>query len=369
MMITTLTGRCGFSLGLALACLVACSDHPVVDVDRVREADGPARVGANTQERFFQRGQDPHGGMQQPGGMPQPSAGSIGDMLEWDLPEGWEELPPAQFRDINLRVGSVECYVSVLGGGGGGAEGNINRWRGQMGLPGLSHEEFDALARAKLFGVDVPLVDIEGTNAGKPNQRMVAIFFEAPMAAITVKMLGPQNEVAAERAHFDEFCASLRLGGNVPAQTTGTGGSTGGGGVQAFDPSRLRWDAPTGWTQSGERQMRFATFDIADGTECYISLLSGAAGGVDANLNRWRQQVSLPPLSPQEIAALPLIPMLGGQQPFLEAYGVDGSSVLGSLVSLPEQTMFIKLTGPEATVRAEVDRFKEFCKSLRLEND
>ena len=189
------------------------------------------------------------------------------------------------------------------------------------------------------------------------------------MAAITVKMLGPRAEVAAERAHFEEFCASLDVadspGGEQQPQAEGAG-ATGDG---SFDASRLRWDVPVGWTKSGAQAMRFVTFETVDGAECFISFLGGAAGGLAANLNRWRNQIGMSPLSSEEIASLPAIPLLEGQSPFLEAYSDSGLAVLGSVVSVPSQTMFIKMVGNEASVRAEVDRFKAFCKSLRLEND
>jgi hypothetical protein len=41
--------------------------------------------------------------------------------------------------------------------------------------------------------------------------------------------------------------------------------------------------------------------------------------------------------------------------------------MLGLICPLPERTLFVKLVGPAATVRAERERFEEFCRSLRFE--
>ena len=45
--------------------------------------------------------------------------------------------------------------------------------------------------------------------------------------------------------------------------------------------------------------------------ECTLSLLSGIAGGLDANVNRWRKQMSLPPASARDSPALPKLTWLG----------------------------------------------------------
>jgi hypothetical protein len=184
-------------------------------------------------------------------------------------------------------------------------------------------------------------------------------------------MLGPEDQVALERANFDAFCASLTFDTTgfdtgAPAQT-GDPAPDGGMGAGGFDPSKLLWDVPEGWTTSGPRQMRHATFDIAEGSECYITLLAGDAGGVAANVNRWRDQVGLSGLDGAALGELPRGSILGQQQPIVEAYGPTGDAILGTLAAVPGQTLFIKLTGPTAVVKEEVERFKAFCASLRMD--
>jgi len=61
------------------------------------------------------------------------------------------------------------------------------------------------------------------------------------------------------------------------------------------------WTLPAGWTQEpGERPMRVATFR-AMGVEISVSQFPGNVGGLLANVNRWRGQVGLPPITEAQL--------------------------------------------------------------------
>jgi hypothetical protein len=127
----------------------------------------------------------------------------------------------------------------------------------------------------------------------------------------------------------------------------------------------LRWKAPEGWVEGAPRQMRVVTFQPASEprVECYVTVLGGAAGGVEANVNRWREQLRLAPLPADAIAALPTLQVLGRASPFVE---IDGgkAAMLGLVCELDEQCVFVKMTGPADAVRAERERFAALCTSL-----
>lgn len=136
---------------------------------------------------------------------------------------------------------------------------------------------------------------------------------------------------------------------------------------------------PSGWTMGADRPMRLVTFTIDDreNTECYTTVLAGSGGGLEANVNRWRGQMGQSPLTPGEVAALPTIQMLGRQAVLVEVKGeytgMDGaaqpeSMMLGAICALPTQTLFVKMSGPEAAVAAERENFVSFCESLVEEN-
>ena len=121
--------------------------------------------------------------------------------------------------------------------------------------------------------------------------------------------------------------------------------------------------------------MRIATFSVGgnEDVDCYLTSLSGNAGGIEANVNRWRGQVGLPPATPEELAQMPRIEMLGRQATLVEAagqfQGMNGEAkpgwmLLGALLELDGEMLFAKMTGPEQAVRAEKDLFVSFCNTL-----
>ena len=346
---------------LAAGCGNGDRQYAITEKRELAEARPQQLVPADTQTRFGRPAapemQSPHGSMG--GGMGAPSQPS----LAFDLPEGWKEIPAAQFRSPNFAIPArekLECYVSVLPGGGGGIAPNVNRWRKQMGLAELTDAEVAALPRVKVLGADAPFVEMEGSfkRAGAqdatPGYTMAAVAAERGGAVVTAKLVGPTEDVRAEIEHFKAMCGSLRSAAPA-ASAGGEGGESG----------ALTWKAPEGWTQGPPKQMRLVTLnpDGRPGVECYVALLGGRAGGVEANINRWRQQLSLAPLPADAIAKLPTLPVLGRPSPFVE---VDGGKLgmYGLVCELDGQTVFVKMTGPMDALRAERDRFVEFCKSL-----
>lgn len=145
-------------------------------------------------------------------------------------------------------------------------------------------------------------------------------------------------------------------------------------------PSPFTWTAPPEWTRSGALPMRLATYvpTGAKGTAIAVSRLPGRAGGVRLNLDRWRSQLGLPPLSDAEFDALPRATILGGAAVFLAADGryegmsgaagaeaKEGARLVAVAVERAQDMVFVKMTGPADEVRGEEARFRAFCESLR----
>jgi phosphomannomutase len=51
--------------------------------------------------------------------------------------------------------------------------------------------------------------------------------------------------------------------------------------------------------------------------ECYISLMPGSAGGLEANVNRWRTQMAQPAYTAEEFAKLPKKPFFNREATFV----------------------------------------------------
>lgn len=304
--------------------------------------------------------------------------GSTSPRFVYEVPAGWEQRPPRQFREVNLKVGDVECYVSMLSGGGGGLARNVNRWRQQMGLEPYAAAELQALPRRQVLGRDGVLTECVGTFKAKPGHKLVAAFVQFPAFAVSVKMIGPQAEVDAARAGFEKFVDSLKIDWSAGSRQDASGQRQG-----SFDRSKLKWDVPDGWKLASGSSMRIVTFKVAGkvegqpGAECWVIALGGRAGGIIGNINRWRQEMQKPHLSAQDVDRLPRIQILGEQAPFLEEDGsyqgmggpkLDKGMLFGVVCPLADVTLFIKMVGGPEDMRAAKNDFLAFCKSLRMES-
>jgi hypothetical protein len=385
---------------LLLLSAAACSDggsatRPITatrdfDVDPATQE----KVGATSAERFGTMG---------------PPAAARGDAsdhdgakpeLIWDNPEGWIELPPTQYRTANLQPAGnpdLECYLTVLQGDGGGLASNVNRWRGQMGLPAIDAAGVAALPRQPLLGLDAVRLDLEGNYGGmggdaRPGWTMVGLIAQFGQALLTVKLTGPTAAVAGERARFDEFVKSLRLEApDAAAHDHGdpkdNGAAAGPAGGAAGDAAAgapmgsghgIQFTAPQGWTREKERPARIATLRPGGTTqsECSIIVLGGDGGGLAGNVDRWRGQLGLAKLPAGEFEKLPRVPMCGREAILFDATGTFDDSMndrkiaqarmVGAMVALDGRALFVKLSGPESEIDDRVrDAFRELCASLR----
>lgn len=137
----------------------------------------------------------------------------------------------------------------------------------------------------------------------------------------------------------------------------------------------LQCTQPEGWTSKPPTSMRMLNLQAGSSpeAECFVCELAGSGGGVDQNLNRWRTQMGQPELSSAELAALPKVRVLGKDCPLIEISGtyagMSGGAqqnfyLAGVVCLLDTKAIFVKMTGPEAQTRPELERFKAFCQSL-----
>ena len=304
----------------------------------------------------------------------------------FELPAGWQQQPARALRDVNLKVGEVECYVSTLTGGGVAA--NVNRWRQQMGLPGYSTEELESLPRRKALGREGVRVECVGSftgmsGAARPGYKLHALYVQFPAFAVSVKMVGPAVAADAAREGFEKFVDSLQIDISALGKGATAGGHGRGQPKDGFDRSKLRWDIPAGWQRASGSSMRIVTFKVAGkvaghpGAECWVIDLSGTAGGIIDNINRWRSEMQKPPLSAQDVDRLPRIEILGEQSPLLEEdgsyHGMGGPKLekgvlFGVVCPLSDVTLFIKMVGGAEDMQAAKNDFLKFCASLRVES-
>ncbi len=135
----------------------------------------------------------------------------------WTVPSGWQAMPPSQFLLAQYLVqdgdARAEVNVSELAGEGGGLLANLNRWRGQLGLPPIAQEDdFSKMVDSVVVpGGQGELVDMTGTNSktGQPS-RLIGVVLPQAGQTWFYKLMGDPKLVAAQKDAFIKFIQSAR---------------------------------------------------------------------------------------------------------------------------------------------------------------
>ena len=328
---------------------------------------------------------------------PQGSAAAGGEKI-WaaSVPAGWEALAgnPGKFRDAQWRIqGQADCDIYFTAGVGGGVKGNLTRWyQGQFGKPEVPAPE--SLEIVELAGRTGRLVELSGTFSGKPGWAALIAFAWQGDQVTSLKFTGPEAAVKANRDQFLAVARSLKLataspnpaappiqpGQTMPSDSTHAGVGSQGKAPSTPTPtptptpppaaSPFTATVPAGWSaKAGTSRALHHTFG-ADG-EVYLSQLGGT---LKQNIDIWRGEMSLAPLTDAEFAALPKAAFLGDDSVLLDVAGnfqsmsgkkIDGARMLVA-ARLDAQTItFAKLVGAAADTTAQVDAFRAFCGSVR----
>ncbi|MGF1451971.1 MAG: hypothetical protein ACFB21_07865 [Opitutales bacterium] len=135
------------------------------------------------------------------------------------------------------------------------------------------------------------------------------------------------------------------------------------GGVSAG----LSWQVPAGWKAQGPANLRVETLLLPGGAELAITTFPGDVGGMLANINRWRGQLQLPPVSEAGLRdEISMLETPAGAVAIVSMTSPDGQSgMLGGVLPFAGSTWFFKLTGPAEAVQAQEAQYRAFLQSLR----
>jgi len=159
----------------------------------------------------------------------------------------------------------------------------------------------------------------------------------------------------------------------APAAAPGSGDSMANTAVPTGSNS-LTWTAPSHWVAKAASAMRKGSFAVRGengGADADLSITAfpGDTGGLLANLNRWRGQVSLPPLAAAELeGALEHFDGAGLHFEVVDFVGTANGAptrILGAVLSRPGETWFFKLMGPDALVAGQKEDFRNFLRSVK----
>jgi hypothetical protein len=148
---------------------------------------------------------------------------------------------------------------------------------------------------------------------------------------------------------------------------------SGAGGVPA---APLVWQTPVAWQELPGDGIRLAAFAVERGdqrAETTVVMLGGVAGGVEANVVRWLDQLGL------RLAGEELAQFLAAGEPLTSRDGMhftvydftrfatpEGNSMLAAVGPVLDQTLFVKMSGDGALVAAARSDFLSLVASLGL---
>jgi len=228
------------TLVIALLAASGCRDRNIVTYRAPKDApptlapaagmsgqlpDGHPPIGQSTNPGPTDAGQLPEGhppigqaaGAGAMGAMPGGGGPTVseGNALSWTAPASWVAKAPGMVRKGSYNVpgdgGAVgDVAITAFPGDTGGLFANVNRWRGQIGLPSIAESGLEsAIERLELNGFHIVLVDATGTSNGQPVRLLGAI---VPHDGQTwfFKLTGPAALVGQEQAAFRGFLATLK---------------------------------------------------------------------------------------------------------------------------------------------------------------
>lgn len=335
--------------------------------------------------------------------------------IGFDAPEGWAYEPGTGMRAATFKIkdgeGGKEATIIILPDANEGYASNIRRWLGQLGQ-NLSEQRLESfVADREAFstiknnaGALFDFTRLKGIpDSGKGS--MLASIIDAGEQTIFIKMMGNEPFLRRNKEKFLKLSKSIRINegespnpseGPEPGMTAGspmggdmTGNTGGSMTMQSSDPafnkvpdgvSRLTWQTPPGWKSLEAKGMRTGSFAVAyegktaDGS---IVQLPGPAGGIESNVRRWMEQAGLAQMDDNAMKAF-----LESQKRIRTKDGHDGilintaallngsmlqeNSILAVIINAPDETIFVKLTGPRSVLLENVDALAKLSASLAI---
>jgi len=318
----------------------------------------------------------------------------MSSQLKFTVPGGWQEKPLSEMRVASFGISadgkSADISVIPLGGMAGGDSANVNRWRGQLGLPPLADDDLQKLAeKVEVSGQPAELYDIAGTSPDNGSaQRILAVIQHRDDATWFFKMIGDADLVEQQKPTFISFLKTFQLGAAAappamdlsqlpPSHPPVPGMDTADTTASATDSgSKPTWTVPSDWQTGALEEFLVARYIIpgANGSQATVnvSALAGDGGGLLPNVNRWRQQVGLAPVVEVDLASLPVIDASGGKATVIDVSGTDGltgkpARLVGVVLPFGGQTWFYKLMGDPDAVAQQKDAFLKFVQSAKYQ--
>jgi hypothetical protein len=288
--------------------------------------------------------------------------------VSWTTPSTWQQLAPTSIRIGNFLVrgqdgAKAEAAIFSFPGSVGTELENVNRWRNELKLPPLDAD--------KIVSEPVTIDSLQGKlyEIATPSQSILVASLPRDGATWFFKMQGDKDVVTDAEPVFRDFLQSIHFnaaGSDAPTPAAAPAESSG---------DEPKWTPPANWTEKAPGPMIFKSYAAANGqgqtASITISFFPGDVGGTFANVNRWRRQMSLPPVVEDSLDSVTQsLDTAGRKATLVDFTGTDArTSQPGRLVAVivphGENTWFYKLSGDGAVVEDQKAGFLKFVQTVR----
>ena len=293
------------------------------------------------------------------------------------VPANWEPQPPSQMRQASFLVkgdkgATVDISLVTLGTSASNVLDNVNRWLGQLGQSPIDSNKLMQMSEhLTTVSGDVTIVDLMGLPGGADpakDGRIVAAMAAANNGTMFFKMRGNAELTEAQKPDFVKWVAAVCSAQKVMQQKDDLS-------MPLNEPhestaAQIKYKTPEGWTEVPASAMRYASFNATgpNGDKVDISIVTFPGdGGSDAdNINRWRQQIGLPPADEKAIGSL-VVPVKAGTSDFSSLDMNSGDSrVIAAWTRRDGRAWFFKMSGPKPALESEKTKFFDFIRSVQF---
>lgn len=267
---------------------------------------------------------------------------------QYDLPDGWTASagPPPIDQTIKIADDEADGVVTVTrlpsppGASSQYLKANVDRWRRQLGLPPMAGTDWLQQAREKQEIIVVPKDDL----------------------TITLVRLQGQSEKHGDTQMFVAIVSEQPL---IESATTTQSPSS------SPSANPIQYKLPDGWRESPGNSMRLVSLAAEHESGSIDVSVTRLGGGGDAlsNINRWRGQVDLKPVTDDELTELIEDLEVAGHPAQYVMLAGESQSIAAAMFEQDGAKWFFKMQGPTPSVQAEEGRFREFLNSVSFDQD
>jgi hypothetical protein len=242
---------------------------------------------------------------------------------------------------------------------------NVNRWEGQESLPKSTEAELPRVVSVIQVGdSQADLVDLNGTG-----HRLLGAILPHADRTWFFKLSGPAEAVAAYKAEFEQFVRSIHFDASSANKTPIVATPP----PAPIAPAGIVWQVPAGWTAEATTPMLLARLQAGNGG-ALVKVSSFAVnnfGTLELNLNRWRGEVGLPPVSGSDVKDAPETQIGARAWKIFDFVGPQsaGADRKRSIVGQTQQgndVYFFKISGPAPSIEQQKAAFEQFLASVRF---